>query len=127
MTYEDSSFDAIIDKSLIDTIMCYDDGITQTHNLFAELHRVLKPNGRLVTISLHKEDEVDIFAKDIFAVTTGKIKNLKALEKKEMRDTKSLYNTIAVFDALNSGLGDEEIWKLHPMNIPCGKCTLELS
>lgn len=50
--------DVVIDKSLIDTCMCYKDGHKTTMKLYSELHRVLKPGGRLITISLHSEEEV---------------------------------------------------------------------
>jgi len=85
MSYPSSTFDAIVDKSLIDTIMCYSDGMEKIEALFRELHRVLKPNGIMVTVSLHKESEVDCFAKtsegvELFACTTGKIRNKKALD-----------------------------------------------
>eukprot|EP00804_Cyclotella_cryptica_P000371 CCRYP_008690-RE/>CCRYP_008690-RE protein AED:0.42 eAED:0.42 QI:381/1/1/1/1/1/2/219/265 len=58
---EDSSFDVVIDKSLIDTTMCYQNGFDTTMRLYSELHRVLKPGGRLITISLHTEEEVLTF------------------------------------------------------------------
>lgn len=48
----------VIDKSLIDTSMCYENGYDTTMKLYCELCRVLKPGGRLITISLHKEIEV---------------------------------------------------------------------
>jgi hypothetical protein len=53
-----SMVDVIIDKSLIDTCMCYKDGHNTTMKLYSELHRVLKSGGRLITISLHSEEEV---------------------------------------------------------------------
>lgn len=56
-----SSADVVIDKSLIDTIMCYQNGFDTTMRLYSELHRVLKPGGRLITISLHTEKEVLTF------------------------------------------------------------------
>ena len=48
----------VIDKSLIDTTMCYENGHDTTMKLYRELCRVLMPGGRLITISLHKEIEV---------------------------------------------------------------------
>ena len=38
--------------------MCYTNGFETTMQLYSELHRVLRPGGRLLTISLHTEDEV---------------------------------------------------------------------
>ncbi len=58
MEFENDSFDFIIDKSLVDTTLCYTEGHQSTERLFSELHRVLKPGGRLVTISLHTEEEI---------------------------------------------------------------------
>ena len=85
--------------------MCYTDGADRTHDLFKELHRVLKLSGRLITISLHKESEVDIFATTLFAVTTGKLRNLTAFDKlsSDNISESSLYNTLAVFDKLQGG------------------------
>ena len=50
--------DVVIDKSLIDTTMCYTEGYKTTMRLYSELHRVLRPGGRLVTISFHSEEKV---------------------------------------------------------------------
>lgn len=65
MDYPDGTFDYVFDKSLIDTLMCYssdekeDMGAAEkTQMLFKEMHRVLKPGGRLLQVSLHKEQEV---------------------------------------------------------------------
>ena len=38
--------------------MCYKDGHATTLKLYSELHRALKSGGRLITISLHSEEEV---------------------------------------------------------------------
>jgi len=58
---DDDTIDCIIDKSLIDTTLCYHDGHETTERLFTEMHRVLKNGGRIVTISLHTEEEVKLF------------------------------------------------------------------
>ena len=42
--------------------MCYEEGHKTTMKLYSELHRVLRPGGRLITISLHPEEEVLPFA-----------------------------------------------------------------
>lgn len=56
--FDDSEFHVVIDKSLLDTTMCYENGNEATRKLFKEIHRVLKPGGRLISISLHDEETV---------------------------------------------------------------------
>ena len=80
MTFDDDEFDFIIDKSLIDTTLCYFDGHKTTQKLFSEFYRVLRPNGRIVTISLHTEEEVKEFKSSDeydyeFIVSSCKIEN----------------------------------------------------
>ena len=61
-------------------MMCYENGTETTKDLFREMHRLLKPGGRLVQISLHKEDEVEPFNYTEgcdFVCTTCKLINLK--------------------------------------------------
>jgi Methylase involved in ubiquinone/menaquinone biosynthesis len=54
----DSEFHVVIDKSLLDTTMCYENGTETTQRLFQEIHRVLRPGGRLISVSLHDEASV---------------------------------------------------------------------
>lgn len=80
--FDDGEFDFIIDKSLIDTTLCHHEGQLTTERLYNELHRVLKPSGRIVTISLHTEKEVQRFESSTnfnynFIVSTCKIINLR--------------------------------------------------
>lgn len=49
------SFDVVLDKSLIDTLMCFKDAKAATHAMVRELRRVLRPGGLYVTLSLHTE------------------------------------------------------------------------
>lgn len=102
MDFADNEFDIIVDKSLIDTTMCYKSGKEATSLLFSELHRVLKPGGRLMMVSLHSEKEVTPFASSPgcnFAYTTCKLHNLK--RKDELtKDPRILYHTFVVFDKL---------------------------
>lgn len=58
MSEFDSEFHVVIDKSLLDTTMCYENGTEATKRLFKEIHRVLRPGGRLISISLHDEASV---------------------------------------------------------------------
>ena len=105
-------FDYVFDKSLIDTMMCYEDGVETTEKLFLEMHRVLKPGGRLLQVSLHKEDEVDVFAASpgcSFIVTTCKLKNMKLYDDTPKQDLQNmaLFHTFACFDKLD-GLSEKD-------------------
>eukprot|EP00746_Dinoflagellata_sp_MGD_P133786 gnl/MRDRNA2_/MRDRNA2_67539_c0_seq2.p1 gnl/MRDRNA2_/MRDRNA2_67539_c0~~gnl/MRDRNA2_/MRDRNA2_67539_c0_seq2.p1 ORF type:complete len:172 (-),score=32.99 gnl/MRDRNA2_/MRDRNA2_67539_c0_seq2:61-576(-) len=47
MTFGDSEFDCAIDKSLMDTLMCQDDGANVCYRFFKEVERVLAEDGVL--------------------------------------------------------------------------------
>lgn len=49
----DESFENVIDKSLIDTILCYPESTKCVSKLVCEAYRVLKPGGFLLSFSLH--------------------------------------------------------------------------
>ena len=53
MKYDDESFDCVIDKSVIDTMLCSADGPRCARAMIGEIQRVLKPRGRYICISLH--------------------------------------------------------------------------
>ena len=77
-TFPNESCPCIIDKSLIDTILCYKNSDVSTFSLIQEMYRVLAPGGTYVTFSLHAEDEIlDYFAFDEFqwAISTFKVLN----------------------------------------------------
>ena len=132
MDYPDGTFDYVFDKSLIDTLMCYssdekeDMGAAEkTQMLFKEMHRVLKPGGRLIQISLHKEHEVIPFRDSPscdFAATTCKLVNIVLFEpcksRKDMKDI-AIYHTFAVFDKLEGVIPQERtrLESLHPLQL----------
>jgi len=115
--FEDGQFDFIIDKSLSDTTLCYENGHETTRLLFTEFHRVLKPGGRIITVSLHGEDDVIGFSEISdsvkFAVSTGCLVSHRTKDH-----SSSSYHTIAVFDKL-TGLDEEEKYNIlvqHPVS-----------
>jgi hypothetical protein len=52
-----ASYEDLSPTILIDTTMCYPNGVDATSTLYSELHRVLKPGGRLLTISSHTKSK----------------------------------------------------------------------
>eukprot|EP00743_Colponemidia_sp_Colp-15_P001564 GILK01001709.1.p1 GENE.GILK01001709.1~~GILK01001709.1.p1 ORF type:complete len:363 (-),score=65.21 GILK01001709.1:107-1195(-) len=57
MKFPDNSFDLIVDKGLLDTLVCGTDSIENTVKMTFEVFRCLKPNGVFVAISLHEEKD----------------------------------------------------------------------
>ena len=51
MTYPDSVFDIVIDKSTIDALLCSDCPYINTARMLEEVERVLKPDGVYFIIS----------------------------------------------------------------------------
>ena len=47
----DGTFDVIIDKALLDALLCSDDNIISVNHLVREMHRVLKPGGVYLVVS----------------------------------------------------------------------------
>ena len=58
MPYENYTFPVVIDKSLIDTLLCAKNSLKMTRKMLNEIYRVMKPGGRFVTFSLHSLEEV---------------------------------------------------------------------
>lgn len=58
MTFADGSVHTLIDKSLIDTLLCYNNAHAKTGKMISEVYRVLSPGSRYITFSLHSPDEV---------------------------------------------------------------------
>lgn len=58
MSYADETFENVIDKSLIDTILCYPNSTECVAKQMSEAYRVLKPGGYLLSFSLHPWHEI---------------------------------------------------------------------
>jgi SAM-dependent methyltransferase len=59
--YPDGHFNSVIDKSLIDTTVCGQDGVDLTHRFVKETHRVLKVGGYYCTMTLHTWGEIKAY------------------------------------------------------------------
>ena len=107
------TIDVVIDKSLIDTTMCYEEGYNTTMKLYSELCRVLKPGGRLITISLHSEEEVVQFG--TFNPSCEFVASSCSLASERQA---GVYHALCVFDK-TGGLDDTEKSRLiamHPVD-----------
>lgn len=51
MTYEDESFDVVLDKGTLDAIICGDESSSNPDQALLEVNRVLKKNGVFICIS----------------------------------------------------------------------------
>ena len=58
LDYEDCSFDGVIDKSLVDTLMCAEHGESCVASFLSEMSRLVKPGGFCMFLSLHSEKEL---------------------------------------------------------------------
>jgi len=56
--FPSNSVECIVDKSLIDTILCYQNSLDKMKVYMYEMFRILKPGGRFITWSLHPINEV---------------------------------------------------------------------
>jgi EEF1A lysine methyltransferase 4 len=64
LTYEDGSFDAVIDKACFDSILCGDGSGPSADQMLSEIHRVLAPNGVYICVSYGvKENRQHYFSK----------------------------------------------------------------
>lgn len=57
MTYPDKSFDLVIDKSTIDSLMCSDTPITNVAKMLFHSYRVLADDGYYFALSYAKPSE----------------------------------------------------------------------
>ena len=49
--FKDGQFDYVIDKALLDSIICGPDPLKVSEQMLSEIHRVLKPQGAYICIS----------------------------------------------------------------------------
>jgi SAM-dependent methyltransferase len=58
MRFEDGSFDLVVDKSVLDCLLCYAESHENTHRMLEEVRRVLCPTGLYLVVSLHSVKDV---------------------------------------------------------------------
>jgi len=64
---DNNTVKSIVDKSLIDTLMCCSSSHEEIHKWLLETHRILQSNGIFICFSLHRIDEIKkYFNKECF-------------------------------------------------------------
>ena len=72
LSYDDATFDAVIDKGTFDSILCGDGSGPNADQMLGEVHRVLSPNGVYICISYGvKESRMAYFQKKEFDWTVS--------------------------------------------------------
>ena len=51
MEFENGSFDCVIDKATLDSVLCGESSTTNVQKMLSEINRVLNPNGVYIAIS----------------------------------------------------------------------------
>lgn len=57
MQFSEGSYDCVIDKGTLDSILCGDGSGPNAHAMLSEIHRVLTPNGVYICISYGVKDQ----------------------------------------------------------------------
>jgi len=119
MTFPSHAFPVIIDKSLIDTLLCASQSAQKTATMIAEAYRVLQPGGRFITLSLHGIEEVDHYyrTKEFnWNVSCFHVKSDRWNEKENRK--RSVAHTLIVCD---KALADGTTFpRPYPLHIPTG-------
>ena len=58
ITFDSESFDAVIDKSTLDTFLCSEEMFEKIPQYLQGVHRVLKPGGSFLVISFNPPEAV---------------------------------------------------------------------
>lgn len=57
LDFNDASFDMVIDKAVLDAVICSDGSKTNVTSMLSEIYRVLKPGGYYICLSHGKENQ----------------------------------------------------------------------
>ena len=65
MSFKDGSFDIVIDKGLIDAMICSDGAAQNVQSMLSEIYRVLSPSGVYICVSHGKTDQRKKYLKNL--------------------------------------------------------------
>jgi len=120
-----NSVECIVDKSLIDTILCYPNSLDKMKVYMYEMFRILKPGGRFITWSLHPIHEVfDHFdpVKFDWKIRAYNVKSPRWQKNKENRH-KSVAHSMIVCDKHGSDVTFPPIDDVHASLFDKGALT----
>ena len=76
MQFPDSSFDIVIDKALLDAMVCGDGAPLNVQQMLSEIHRVLTPTGTYICITHGQESQRKKFLKNVNKFNWKRIKHM---------------------------------------------------
>ena len=74
LQFKDGTFDAVIDKGLLDAMVCTDGSKGNTESMLKEIHRVLAPTGTYICVTHGKEDQRKKYLKNVKLYNWNRIK-----------------------------------------------------
>lgn len=76
MDFNNNTFPYVIDKSLIDTLLCYEENTKSVSSMITEIYRVMDYGSRYITFSLHSLEETIVhFQGYDWKVTAHRVKS----------------------------------------------------
>ena len=85
MQFPDSSFDIVIDKALLDAMVCGDGAPLNVQQMLSEIHRVLTPTGTYICITHGQESQRKKFLKNVNKFNWKRIKHM--IQKPQLGQT----------------------------------------
>jgi len=67
MAFDDNSFDVVMDKGTLDSVLCGDASLANANKMLTEVHRVLSPTGVYISVSYAPPPQRKIVDKDEFS------------------------------------------------------------
>ena len=76
MQFKDGSFDCVIDKGLMDAMVCSDGATGNIQSMLSEIYRVLSDKGVYICISHGKEDQRKKYLKNLKKYNWDRVKHM---------------------------------------------------
>lgn len=76
MAFKDGTFDCVIDKALLDAVVCSDGAAGNCQQMLSEIHRVLSPTGVYICITHGEEKQRKKYLKNVKKYNWDRIKHM---------------------------------------------------